>query len=88
MQHIRDELLNCPDGTIKDVKFFTVTGAVIPLCETVADLNDFPVLCQVNSSHVFAINFSLETMISQVDSELRDEQLYFEFASGVGLKAH
>jgi hypothetical protein len=45
MEHIKQELLSCPDGTIKDVNFYTVTGAIIPLCETVTDLNDFPVLC-------------------------------------------
>ena len=73
MEHIKQELLSCPDGTIKDVNFYTVTGAIIPLCETVTDWNDFPVLCQINGTHMYAINFSFETQISKVDDGLRDE---------------
>jgi hypothetical protein len=86
MAEIKEQLQQQPDGTIKDVHFYTIAGAYIPLCETTQDLNDFPILCQLNGCHVYALNFSYETLVSQVDNELEDEQHYYEFASGVGLK--
>jgi hypothetical protein len=37
--------MHAEDGYVKEVDFYTITGLKIPLCESVSDLNDFPVLC-------------------------------------------
>lgn len=88
LSYFKETLLNSADNAIHTVDFYTITGASIPLCETVADVNDYPILCQINSTRTFALNFSLETQIEQVDSHYLDEEQFFEFASGVGLKGY
>lgn len=68
MDYIREQLIKSDDGYVNSVDFYTVTGSKIPLCETVSDLNDFPILCQVNEKRIFAFNFSHETTIEHVDN--------------------
>jgi hypothetical protein len=80
--------VNQADSGAKTVDFFTITGYKIPLCEKVSDLNDFPILCQINQSRIFAINFSHETSIEHVDNKPNDEERFFRFASGIGLKGY
>ena len=58
----------------------------MPLCERVRDVNEYPLLCSVNGTHFFAINFSHETNISRDDNDPRDEEAYYRFARGIGMK--
>lgn len=58
----------------------------MPLCERVRDVSEFPVLCSVNDTHIYAINFSHGTKISKDDDDPRDEEAYFKFARGIGMK--
>lgn len=88
MEFFKQTLLNATNDSINDVKFYTITGAQIPLCETVEDLNDFPILCYINNTHMYAFNFSFETSIAEKDNTIHDEMHYFEFASGIGLKEY
>ena len=88
LDYFKEQLLKSEDGYVQSVDFYTITGAQIPLCETVSDLNDYPILCQVNEKRIFALNFSQETSIEQIDNKYYDEQKYHSFASGVGLKGY
>ena len=64
-----------------DVKFFSISGARIPLCEKVEDLLEFPILCQVNKNRVFAINFCEELMINtREEVSTKCQEHYFDFA--------
>jgi len=45
LHYFKDQILKSEGNDIKSVDFYTITGSIIPLCETVSDLNDFPILC-------------------------------------------
>lgn len=46
------------------VKFYSISGARLPLSEKVGNLLEFPILCQVGQNRVFAINFDQELDIN------------------------
>ena len=89
MAEFKNQLMAAQNESINKVQFFTITGAKVPLCETVEDLNDYPVFCCVNNTHVYALNFSRETSIRDNHQDgIKDEEYYFDFASSVGLKGY
>ena len=49
-----------------------------------------PIFCQVNDDRVFALNFSQEFDIRRIyqSSPITDEEHFFDFASGIGLKGY
>jgi len=73
MKDLMDSMITSVCGSVDKVDFYTITGAMIPLCETVADVNDYPILCQINGSHIYALNFSYETKIEEADTNINDE---------------
>ena len=89
LSYFKDQLMNSTGNKVTDVEFFTIAGAKIPLCEQVVDLNDFPVLLQVNKTRIFAMNFSQEFEVERTSSkDITSEEYYFDFASGIGLKGY
>ena len=56
MSEIRQQILN--SEVVSKVEFFCLNGSRIPLCETAGDLNDFPIVCQVDGDRRFELNFT------------------------------
>lgn len=87
LKTIRDKLLA---SGAKAVDFFTMKGAILPVCERVGDLQNFPILMQVDGgARTFALNFSQEFQIEKrTDHAIKDEEYYSDFAQGIGLKGY
>jgi len=49
-----------------------------------------PIFCQVDDNRVFALNFSREFDIRRIyqSSPVTDEEHFFDFAQGIGLKGY
>lgn len=88
LSYFKEQLMNSETNQVKSVQFYTITGAIIPLCETVADLNDYPILCQINDKRVYAINFSHEQKFENNSTKVFDEENFFNYAAGIGLKGY
>lgn len=65
-------------------------GATLPLCERVGDLQNFPILLQIDGgARIFALNFSQEFKIEKrTEHAIKEEEYYADFAQGVGLKGY
>ena len=48
LDYFKSKIMSSEGNEIDKVDFFTITGARLPLTEKVEDLNDFPIICQVN----------------------------------------
>ena len=70
------------------IEFYSITGAKLPLSEKVQDLREFPIICQVNKNRLYAVNFSDEIEISKRNTSIKDQEHYFDFAYGLGLKKY
>jgi hypothetical protein len=64
LSYLKEQLLKSEDNNVESVEFYTISGSKIPLCETVKDLKNYPIQCQINKNRIFAINFSYESNIS------------------------
>ena len=61
----------------------------MPLCEKVADLNDYPIITQINKNRVFALNFSNEFEIERTCStNFTREEFFYDYAVGIGMKGY
>lgn len=53
------------------------------------DLNDFPIVCQVDGERIFSLNFTNEFVVErQINKEILREEFYHDFALGIGLKGY
>jgi hypothetical protein len=59
----------------------------VPLSEKVEDLNDLPIICQIDDKRIFALNFSKEFEVERQRSfDKNSEEFYYDLAKGIGLK--
>jgi polyhydroxyalkanoate synthesis regulator phasin len=59
----------------------------VPLTEKVEDLNDLPIICQIDDKRIFALNFSKEFEVERQRSfDNNSEECYYDLAKGIGLK--
>lgn len=87
--YFKEQLLGATENKIETVEFFTITGSRIPLSEKVQDLNDFPVILQINKNRVFSLNFSQEFEIDRKTSHnCTKEEYFYDFAVGIGMKGY
>lgn len=89
LTHFSEQLKASEGNDVRQVEFYTITGARVPLCEKVQDLNDYPILLQINKKRIFALNFSEEFEVERKSSkDVTSEEYYYDFASGIGLKGY
>jgi len=89
LDYFREQLLAAKENKIETVEFFTITGSRIPLSEKVQDLNDYPVILQINKNRVFALNFSHEFEIDRkISHDCTKEEYFYDFAQGIGMKGY
>jgi hypothetical protein len=71
------------------VKFYSISGARLPLSEKVGNLLEFPILCQVGQNRVFAINFDQELDINNRErTTIKDQEQYFDYAFLLGMRGY
>jgi len=91
LKFFEEKLRENTDSKIDDIKFFSLTGARVPLCEEVSTHYALPLLLQVNNDKVFALNFN-DQVVSQDKGaagwSIKDEEHYFDFGEGVGLRGY
>lgn len=85
LNYFKDEMIKA--GATK-VDFFNFKGNKLPLCETVGNLQAFPVILQIdNGTRIFALNFSQEFKIEKrQEHAFKDQEYFSDFAHSVGIK--
>lgn len=75
------------EQAVNHVEFYNIQGHRIPLCETVRELIEMPVIMQINHKSIVAINFNTAYGVAnsnQVNDDMSEEN-YYDFAKGIGL---
>ena len=85
LNHFKDKMIQ---AGATQVDFFNFKGNKLPLCETIGNLQAFPVILQIdNGARIFALNFSQEFKIEKrQDHAFKDQEYFSDFAQSVGVK--